>query len=103
LAINPGSGGSELLGKVIASFNTQLPINLGNLRSSINTEDTETLRQNAHALKSMSGNVGATQLTKALNDIEQAAAVGQITLSPEDYEDIEELARNAVAALQRWA
>ena len=45
LAINPGSGGSELLGKVIASFNTQLPINLGNLRSSINTEDTETLRQ----------------------------------------------------------
>ena len=103
LAINPGSGGSELLGKVIASFNTQLPINLGNLRSSINTEDTETLRQNAHALKSMSGNVGATQLTKALNDIEQAAAVGQITLSQEDYEDIEELARNAVAALQRWA
>jgi hypothetical protein len=51
----------------------------------------------------MSGNVGATQLTKALNDIEQAAAVGQITLSQEDYEDIEELARNAVAALQRWA
>ena len=50
----------------------------------------------------MSGNVGARQLTKALNDIEQAAAVGQVTLSEEDYEDIEELARNAVEALQRW-
>ncbi|MDA9580716.1 ATP-binding protein [Luminiphilus sp.] len=101
LAINPASGGA-LLAKVIASFNAQLPINLANLRSSINTEDHETLRQHAHALKSMSGNVGARQLTKALNDIEQAAAVGQVTLSEEDYEDIEELARNAVEALQRW-
>ena len=97
LAINPASGGA-LLAKVIASFNAQLPINLANLRSSINTEDHETLRQHAHALKSMSGNVGARQLTKALNDIEQAAAVGQVTLSEEDYEDIEELARNAVEA-----
>ena len=101
LAINPSAGGA-LLTKVIASFNAQLPINLANLRSSISTKDTETLRQHAHALKSMSGNVGARQLTKALNDIEQAAAVGQVTLSQEDYEDIEELARNAVAALQRW-
>ena len=101
LAINPSPGGA-LLAKVIASFNAQLPINLANLRSSINTEDHETLRQHAHALKSMSGNVGARQLTKALNDIEQAAAVGQVTLSEEDYEDIEELARNAVEALQRW-
>ncbi|MDC6485834.1 ATP-binding protein [Luminiphilus sp.] len=101
LAINPASGGA-LLAKVIASFNAQLPINLANLRSSINTEDHETLRQHAHALKSMSGNVGARQLTKALNDIEQSAAVGQVTLSEEDYEDIEELARNAVEALQRW-
>jgi CheY-like chemotaxis protein len=102
LAINPGPASSALLSKVITSFNSQLPISLNNLRSSIDTDDRELLRKHAHALKSMSGNVGATQLTKALNDIEQAAAVGQMTLSQEDYEDIEELARNAVAALQRW-
>ena len=102
LAINPGSAGVALLAKVIASFNAQLPISLADLRSSVNTDDTEVLRQHAHALKSMCGNIGATQLTKALNDIEQAAAVGQITLSREDYDDVEELARNAVAALQRW-
>ena len=103
MAINSGSAGGTLLAKVIASFSAQLPASLADLRSSVNNDDTEMLRQHAHALKSMSGNVGATQLTKALDDIEQAAALGQITLTQEDYDDVEELARNAVAGLQRWA
>ena len=100
-AINPDAG-DAVLKKVIASFKEQLPNQLANLRESIDSSDGEALRKRAHALKSMSGNVGATKLTKALGDIELSAATGKFILSEEEFEDIEELADLAAVELERW-
>jgi CheY-like chemotaxis protein len=100
-AINPDAG-DAVLKKVIASFKEQLPNQLANLRESIDSPDSETLRKRAHALKSMSGNVGATKLTKALGDLELSAATGKFILSEEEFEDIEELADLAAVELERW-
>ena len=52
-------------------------------------------------MKSMSGNVGATRLSKALNEIEQAAATGDFVLSNDDFYELEGLALGAVAELER--
>ncbi len=101
LAINPEAGAS-VLKKVIASFKEQLPTHLSNIRECIDRNEAEILRQRVHALKSMSGNVGASKLTKALGDIETGAATGRFILSEEEFDDIEELARHAAAALERW-
>ena len=101
LAINPEAGAS-VLKKVIASFKEQLPTHLSNIRECIDRNEAEILRQRVHALKSMSGNVGASKLTKALGDVETGAATGRFILSEEEFDDIEELARHAAAALERW-
>ena len=101
LAINPEAGAS-VLKKVIASFKEQLPTHLSNIRECIDRNEAEILRQRVHALKSMSGNVGASKLTKALGDIETGAATGRFILSEEEFDDIEELAGQAAAALNRW-
>ena len=101
LAINPEAG-PAVLKKVIASFKEQLPAHLSNIRECIDRNEAEILRQRVHALKSMSGNVGASKLTKALDEIEAGAATGSFILSEEEFDDIEELARYAAAALERW-
>ena len=100
-AINPASG-DDLLKRVIASFRENLLPGMENLKSLVAVEDREAVRQQAHAMKSMSGNVGATLLSKALDDIEQAASVDGYRLSSEDYVELEELALDASTHLERW-
>ena len=99
-SINPDKG-DALLGKVIESFRDQLPLGLSKLKELIDTTDSEGLRRQAHAMKSMSGNVGATRLSKALNEIEQAAATGDFVFSNDDFYELEGLALEAVAELER--
>lgn len=101
LAISPDTG-RAVLKKVIASFKEQLPTRLADIRACIDSSEADLLRQRAHALKSMSGNVGAAKLTKALGEIELAAAAGTFVLSEDDFDDIEELAHHAATALDRW-
>ena len=100
-AINPATG-DDLLKRVIASFRENLLPGMENLKSLVDVEDREAVRQQAHAMKSMSGNVGATLLSKGLDDIEQAASVDGYRLSSEDYVELEELAMDASTHLERW-
>ncbi|MDB4476435.1 ATP-binding protein, partial [bacterium] len=68
-SLNRESGG-QLIPKLMSGFSTQFAQKLSELRSSIELEDTEALRTTAHAIKSMSANMGAKSIRAAAETLE---------------------------------
>jgi signal transduction histidine kinase/ligand-binding sensor domain-containing protein/CheY-like chemotaxis protein/HPt (histidine-containing phosphotransfer) domain-containing protein len=97
-AINPAKG-DVLIQQVVTAFLTQLPEHTEQLKALIGREDYPALRQAAHALKSMTSNIGAEQLSNLLGNIEQAAKAGSGTLSQTDYDSITEMLEQVINAL----
>ena len=97
-AINPAKG-DVLIQQVVTAFLTQLPEHTEQLKALIGREDYPALRQAAHALKSMTSNIGAEQLSNLLGNIEQAAKAGSSTLSQADYDSITEMLDQVINAL----
>ena len=97
-AINPAKG-DVLIQQVVTAFLTQLPEHTEQLKALIDREDYPALRQAAHALKSMTSNIGAEQLSNLLGNIEQAAKAGSSTLSQADYDSITEMLDQVINAL----
>jgi len=97
-AINPAKG-DVLIQQVVTTFLTQLPEHTEQLKALIGSENYSALRQAAHALKSMTSNIGAEQLSDLLGNIEQAAKAGSGTLSQTDYDSITEMLDRVIHAL----
>jgi len=96
--INPEKG-YQLLLKVVATFTDQLPKMLDDLAQQAGKNDKEATRKACHALKSMSLNIGATQLSSALAHHEQLAKTGAKALSAEEFKHLESTAALTLQAL----
>ena len=65
-----------LLARIATLFGTHAPQALDAIRATVVSGETEAMAQAAHALKSLSLNVGATRVSAIASDIEVAAAAG---------------------------
>lgn len=76
----PGSNG--LLRQLVAAYVKNAPVQIRALRDSAASNNTETLRNTAHSLKSSSLNVGATALAGMCRDLELGCRSGMIDRAP---------------------
>ena len=65
--------GSNVLEKIIEIFLHTAPESLDKLRTAIEAADSDTIRRAAHSLKSSCANMGATNLTNQLQELESRA------------------------------
>jgi two-component system, sensor histidine kinase and response regulator len=65
-------GGPSLLGRVVSMFVSSSSAQLAGMREALGRGDLEAIRGQAHSLKSASGNVGATELARLAQALEQA-------------------------------
>src|SRR5690349_11093255 len=72
-------GGDEaLLSEVIRLFLEDCPVRLTAIKTAIDQEDAESLRDSAHALKGAAGNLAATGLVNAAAALERLGAEGRL-------------------------
>ena len=84
-----GSSAESFFETLLSSFSSQMHDHLQQVNRSQDAGDPELLRQAAHAIKSMSANLGALKLRKLFEEIEKKAADGFIEVPDE----LEKLAR----------
>ena len=96
--INPLKG-KELLIKVVATFKEQLPTLLAEISTQTDSDDYEATRKACHAMKSMSVNVGASQLSNLLGDLERKAKEQSHRLSVEDITSVNQICTLTLAEL----
>lgn len=70
------AGDEEFLAELIGTYLADSPNLLAQMRSAIESGETETLRRAAHTLKSTSATFGASRLAGLAREIETAAAAG---------------------------
>jgi len=95
-------GKPDLLKRVLKLFQSESPKSLHQISDGIELRSLEKIRFGAHSLKSSSANVGATLLSQRCSDIESAARSGDIHLCDSLVEDLDDLHRSAVGALQAY-
>ncbi len=77
-------GGAELIARLLNLFLEHAPGALSHVEEKATELDKKALAAAAHALKSMSRNIGAVRLSNACNDLELAAQE-QENLNPQDF------------------
>lgn len=85
---------SNLLERLIAAYLDEAPRYFQNIRRAAEDVDLPQVRQQAHALKSCAGNLGATRLAKVCQELENAAIAGRqadvaatmLRIGPETFE-----------------
>jgi HPt (histidine-containing phosphotransfer) domain-containing protein len=75
-----GDSGDQLFTQLLNGFSDQLNQKLSDYKQSVESKDLDGIRKSAHAIKSMSANMGAERLKNAFGEIEKRAKQG-------DFED----------------
>ncbi len=78
--------GNKILDSIFLGFIEQMDEKLANIQTHIRAEDTESLYKTAHAIKSMSANIGAERIMNVSKTIEQLGRKGEIPANSESYE-----------------
>ena len=76
-------GAINVLNKVISLYLESAPALVNNIIAAITRADGESLKQNAHSLKSSSSNLGATQLSNTCQQLEQLGTDGDTATARE--------------------
>jgi PAS domain S-box-containing protein len=71
-----GTENKHILSQIIDNYLEDTPQKLEQIRGAIMTEDSQILRLNAHSLRSASANIGALQLSKICQQLENQAIQG---------------------------
>ncbi len=96
-----GEDESEIIAELIQAYGDE-SINLINtLMEAVSTSDAKKLKQAAHSLKSSSGNLGATQLARLCQTLEQHAQNNELTNSPAIFAQVEVEYQRVIMVLQR--
>lgn len=66
-------GSPDILGRIITIFVTQTPDLVQGIMGAVESGDLETIRNNAHSLKSSAAYVGAVEYSSKMAEIERAA------------------------------
>ena len=72
-------GNQDLLARVVGLYSTNSQVLIESIRAAVIGNDAAALMKAAHALRSCSGNVGATSLSALCADVEAAAAMGDLS------------------------
>ncbi len=100
-------GEPDILAELARMFLDDAALRLEELRRAIGEADAGKVRGVSHALKGSSGNMGATRVSEACADLEEAGESGDLAEAPRLLERLEEelgLARPALeAGVARWA
>lgn len=103
--IEAAGGSTTIAQRVVGLFECESQRRLDELRDAVAARNTARLASAAHALRSISLNVGAFDLAKALADCESEAREGRANISPGDVEglagDIDAVTRALGEVLQR--
>ncbi|EED35012.1 multi-sensor Hybrid Histidine Kinase [Luminiphilus syltensis NOR5-1B] len=99
--LNPQSG-AGLLERLLNAFENQADNEVESLWELVRSEDLESLRKRAHALKSMSLNIGATALAKLTDELEKSSTRGRAPLTEEELEKIISVKDRSKTALREW-
>ncbi len=90
----------NMLGKVATLFLEDAAAALTQLRQLTQQKELEAVRQKAHALKSASANLGATQLSQACAELEAAAHNNRDELIDTLFANLETSANDAISAIE---
>lgn len=90
-----------LLIKICEMFITKAPLRLKELQSQINAKDSEQVRQVAHALKGMCGEISASHLRSLFADVEIKASQGNLNLEKTIIE-IEQILTQLITDITQW-
>jgi two-component system sensor histidine kinase/response regulator len=101
-ALDP-SHGKELATQVIGVYEENSIELIKTLSDALNDGDEDRLRTAAHALKSSSGNVGATRLMAMCRAIEMAAREKEFTRLPEQFAAMKREHSQVLDELRKWS
>jgi len=82
-------GSDDFIREIAALYLGDAPPRIEAIRHALTKSDARALGDAAHALKSGSGNVGATTLHRLCHDLEAAARNGELANAPEIVRDLE--------------
>ena len=91
--------GNDLLSRVIDLYVKHAPEAFDQLRQQYHSADHKTIATTAHALKSLSRNVGALRVGDQCHAIEQRAYAGDVNLSEDDLNLLEQAVEATINAL----
>lgn len=80
--------GKPILKSIFDGFKSQMDEKLPELQSNIDAADTENLYKNAHAVKSMSANIGATEVRRISSEVELTAREGSLEGAVKNLADL---------------
>jgi signal transduction histidine kinase/DNA-binding NarL/FixJ family response regulator/HPt (histidine-containing phosphotransfer) domain-containing protein len=95
--------GNNLVDRIVALYRQHAPVAAGKLRALVGVKDQQALASAAHALKSMSRNVGAVEVASLCGRLEDEALAGRGTVSAEDVDRIDRALASALSELQATA
>jgi HPt (histidine-containing phosphotransfer) domain-containing protein len=95
--------GKELAAKVIGVYEENSIELIKVLSDALNDGDEDRIRTTAHALKSSSGNVGATRLMAMCRSIEMAAREKELTGLAEKFSAMQHEHSEVLDELRKWA
>ncbi|GAA5218344.1 hypothetical protein GCM10025776_27610 [Corallincola platygyrae] len=91
--------GNDLLGRVFTAFQNEVRSKIDEINLHLEANSQSELRAAAHAIKSLSSNVGAKRLKGMSHDLEQAAAHGDLAACERLLVGLEPCYRQAVEAI----
>ena len=94
------NGRPDFVTRVCGLYLEHAPRTGEDLRVALANGDTESIGRAAHALKSMSYNIGASRLARIANRIEHGARIEQIVPSEEDYDDLSAVLQTTLEAIR---
>lgn len=77
-----GDSGDHLFNQLLNGFSDQIHQKLSEYKQSVDSKDLDGIRKSAHAIKSMSANMGAERLKNEFGEIETRAKRGDFEASP---------------------
>lgn len=95
------TGESNLLQKILQAFLDSADNSLQQLELAILHNDTESLRQSAHTLKSSSGNIGAESLSAIFKQLEIDGRSGELTRAKALQENMRSHYQSVVAEIRK--
>jgi CheY-like chemotaxis protein len=91
----------EFLKEIIGIYFSEAPSRINGIRTAIASRDAKLLASQAHALRSSSGNVGATRVVEICTQLESIGKLGAITGAAELFRELQSEYARAESALRQ--
>ena len=94
--------GDDLVDRIIDLYAVHAPQALLELTTAVASDASDDVARCAHALKSLSCNIGAQQVAELCDEIEECARAGDISAATQNMTELSKHLDHAMAALRQW-